>query len=130
MSSSIPSTQIYENIFDSSFSQFYFSELNLSPIFEATTRNPMALVDVPIPTSPLTSSILSNPLLPCNTPTSLPSHLPQINMPSVSTIPSSQIHTPILTSSSSIAPIFPTSPMIITPISVEIPVSQSHGDFT
>ena len=130
MTYSIPNTQISKNMFDSSFYQFSFSELNLSPILEATTSTPMVLVDVPNPTSPLTSYILSTPFLSHKTPTSLPPHLPQINIPSVSTIPSPQIHILILTSSSYIAPIFPTSPMIITPISVEIPVSQSHGDFT
>ena len=113
-----------KNIFDSSFSQFSFYELNLKPILEATTSILMVLVDVPSPNSPLTSYILSTPLLPLKTPTSLPPHLPQINIPSIFTIASPQIQTPILTSSSSLAPIFPTYPMIITPISVEIPFSQ------
>ena len=84
-----------ENIFRSSFSQFLFSELNLSLSLEATTRNPMVLVYVPSSTSPLTSYIISNPLPPYNTIIYLPSYLPQINTPSISTIPSLQIHTPI-----------------------------------
>ena len=46
----------------------------------------------------------------------------------MSTIPSSQIDTLIITSSSSLAPIFSTSPMINSPIGVEIHVSQSQHD--
>ena len=110
------------------FLSFLFYELNLIPILEATTRNPVVLVDVPSPTSPLTSSIISTPLLPRKTSTSLPPPLPQINIPFIFTIPSPQIQTHILTYSSSLAPIFPTSPMIITPISVEILVSSSQPD--
>ena len=54
MTSSIPSTQLSKNIFYSSFSQFSFSELNLSPIIEATTSTPTILIDVPSSTSPVT----------------------------------------------------------------------------
>ena len=119
---------MYANIFDSSFSKFSFSELNIKPILEATTSTHVVLIEVPSSSSPLISSILSTPLPPCITPTSLPPYLPQINIPSISAIPSPQILTPILSSSSYLASIFPTYPMIIAPSNVEILVYQSEPD--
>ena len=125
MTSSIPITQSSGSIIDSSFPQLSFFEINLSQIILATTSTPSVLLDVPNSTSPLTSPILLTLSPPHSTPTSPHFDFPQLDTPSISTISSPEIATPIPTSiSSSLDPLIYTPPIIISPISVEVTISQ------
>ena len=108
--SSIPSPEDSEFVLGGSFSQQYFSKINLSP------------VDSPI----LTSSPPNSP--PHLIPTTPLSQLPQINIHCISTIVSPKFDTPILNSSSSLTFTCFTSPMNISSLNKEIYLLHTETD--
>ena len=84
-------------------------------------------MDVPRSTYPSTSPILSTSSTPHTTPTSPHSDFPQLDIPSIFTISYLEIAITIPTYiPSSLAPISSTPPIIISPLSVEVPISQSQ----
>ena len=129
MTAFIHTTQLSTSIIDSSFPQISFFKLNLSQIPLTTTRTPSILVDVPTSISPSTSPILSTSPSPHITLTSPPSIFPPLDIPSIPTTSSPEIATPLPTSITlSHAPIIPYPPIIISPLSVEVHISQSQPD--
>ena len=125
MTSSITTTQLSGIIFYSSFPQLYFPGINLSQILSATTSTPSVLIEVSGSISPSISPILSTSPELHTTPTSPHSVFPQLGTP-ISTISYLETLASILTPiSSSLAPLIPTPPIIISPISVEIPNPQT-----
>ena len=111
------------------FPNYLFSKINLSRIILATTSTPLVLIDVPSSTSPLTSPILSTSSTPHTTPTSPHSDFPQLDIPSIFTISYLEIAITIPTYiPSSLAPFYSTPPILVSPLSVKIPISQTQPE--
>ena len=116
------------DLYNALFPRSSFSHLNLKHILEDISRDPLISAELSIPTTPFSPPVSSVPHTPHTTTTS--SHIPSslLEIPPLSTIPSSQIKTPIPTSFTSLIYVFPTSPLDISPIIVQISVSQSQPE--
>ena len=99
--------------------------MDLKPIIEDTSRDTLVLSQFPSDTPPISPHVSSIPHTAQTPTTSSRILFSQVETPSISTIPSSQTKTPIPTSSTSLISIFPTSSLHISPLNVEITVSQS-----
>ena len=124
--SSVLDSHFSGDLFHALFLQSSFSHVDLKPILDDTSRDPLVSSELPNDTPPPSPHVSTIRHTSQNLTTSSCIPFFQVETPSISTIPSSQTKTPIPTSSTFLVSIFLTSTLDISPLDVEIPVSQSE----
>ena len=123
-------SQFSGDIFYPLFSNSSFSHVDLKPIVEETCEDPLVSAELASDTTPPSSFVLLTPHTSKPPTTSFRIPFSQVKNPSVATIPSAETKSSIPPSSTSLISIFSPSALDISPINVEIPVSQLEPQST
>ena len=124
--SSMPISQFSGDIFYPLFSKSSFSHVDLNPIVKETCEDPLVSTELASDTAPPSPCVLLT--LHTSEPPTTSFRIPfsQVENPSQATIPSAETKSSIPPSSTSLISIFSPLALDISPLNVEIPVSQSE----